>query len=292
MKINVLTNGTAVKGGVLLLGGFDGLHVGHRRLLSHAKTYSLPVGVMTIVGGKGGEGLFTMQERVEVFREAGVDFVFELDFQAIKGLSPTEFLSLLEKELAPAAYVAGEDFRFGKNAEGSVETLKQCHQVRVDILPLFEIDGEKVSATLIKRWVESGELSAVNALLGQEFFLTGVVQKDRQVGRTIGFPTANIAYPLEKCALKEGVYETRVEVDGVSYKAITNFGARPTFQNDAVWTESYLDGFSGDLYGRTLTVKFVRYLRAVTKFAGVDELTKQLQADLENIRGSNGCGNV
>ena len=284
MKINVLTNIAAVKGGVILLGGFDGLHVGHRQLLSRAKTYGLPVGVMTIIGGKCGEGLFTMQERADVFAQAGVDFVFELDFQKIKELSPAQFLSLLEEELAPAAYIAGEDFRFGKNAVGNAQTLKECHHVRVEILPLLEKDGEKVSATLVKRLIEAGDILAANALLGQEFFVKGEVQKDRQVGRTIGFPTANIAYPAGKCALKNGVYETRVEVDGVLYKAITNYGARPTFQDGAVWTESYLDGFSGDLYGRTLTVKFVRYLRGVKQFGSVDELCEQLQADVKKIR--------
>lgn len=292
MNINVLTKGTAVKGGVILLGGFDGLHVGHRQLLTRVKTYGLPVGVITILGGKGGEGLFTMEERADIFLQAGVDFVVELNFQTIKELSPAEFLAILAEELAPAAYVAGEDFRFGKNAAGDVETLKKCHHVRVEILPLLEISGEKVSATLVKRCVETGDVETANALLGQEFFVKGVVQRDRQVGRTIGFPTANIAYPAGKCALKNGVYETRIEVDGVSYRAITNYGARPTFQDCAIWTESYLDGFSGDLYGRTLTVKFVRYLRGVTKFDSVDELKQQLQTDLDSIRGSNGCGNV
>lgn len=284
MKTIALTKGSAATGGVILLGGFDGLHVGHRRLLACAKSYGLPVGLMTIIGGKGGDGLFTGEERLEIFREAGVDFVFELCFEEIKELTPEEFLALLQEQFAPVALVAGEDFRFGKNAAGGIETLKSCHQVRVEIVPLVEIGGEKVSATLIKRLLKAGEIEAVNELLGQKFFLTGRVQKDRQVGRTIGFPTANIAYPAGKCALKQGVYETSVEVDGKVYRAITNYGARPTFHNDVVWTESYLDGFSGELYGRELTVKFVRYLRDVKQFSSVDELCEQLQADVQRIR--------
>ena len=286
IKTTVLTNGCSVKGGVLLLGGFDGLHVGHRLLLSHAKTHSLPVGVMTIVGGKGNEGLFTPQERESIFRVSGVDFIFELSFSAIKGLSPLQFLATLEREFSPAVLVAGEDFRFGKNAAGDVETLKTSTHVRVEIFPLVKIDGEKVSTTLLKRLLKDGKIVALNTLLGQEFFVTGTVQKDRQVGRRIGFPTANIAYPTHKCALKTGVYETRVTVDGSEYKAITNYGARPTFQNDEVWTESYLDGFSGDLYGRELTVKFVRYLREVQTFDGAESLREQLQKDVERVRNN------
>lgn len=286
MKTTVLTNGCSALGGVLLLGGFDGLHVGHRRLLSRAKEYGLPVGLMTIVGGKGGEGLFTAKEREQIFRAAGVDFVFELVFAEIRELSPVQFLEMLNREFAPVAFVAGEDFRFGKNAAGSVDTLKTSTQVRVEILPLVETNGEKVSTTLLKRLLKEGEIQMANALLGQEFFLTGVVQKDRQVGRTIGFPTANIAYPTAKCALRKGVYETRVEVDGKCYQAITNYGARPTFHNDEVWTESYLDGFSGDLYGRELTVRFVRKLRDVQAFEGVEQLRVQLQKDIERVRNN------
>jgi hypothetical protein len=181
IKTTVLTNGCSVKGGVLLLGGFDGLHVGHRLLLSHAKTHSLPVGVMTIVGGKGNEGLFTPQERESIFRASGVDFIFELSFSSIKELSPLQFLATLEREFSPAVLVAGEDFRFGKNAAGDVETLKTSTHVRVEILPLVKIDGEKVSTTLLKRLLKDGKIVALNTLLGQEFFVTELDTREGMV---------------------------------------------------------------------------------------------------------------
>ena len=273
-----------MQGSAMLLGGFDGLHLGHRRLLSCAKQSGLPVGLMTIVGGKAQENIFTFEEREAIFRESGADFVFELPFTEIKDLSAEAFLQKLMTEFNPNLFVCGEDFRFGKGAVGTPEIIKQATQVRVEILPLIEMYGEKISSRAIKTLLQKGEIQKANTLLGQNFFLVGEVVKDRQVGRTLGFPTANILYPKEKFPIKQGVYETCVCVDGKEYKGITNYGARPTFDNAQVLTETYLDYFEGDLYGKTLRVEFVRYLRAVQKFDGIDELKAQLQEDIRRVR--------
>ncbi len=267
----------------MLLGGFDGLHLGHRQLLSRAKASGLPVGVMTIFSGKEG-AIFTAKEREDIFLRAGVDFVFALPFGEIAGKSPKEFLALLEENFSPKKYVCGEDFRFGKNAEGTPLTIKEGGQVCVEVLPLLQMDGEKVSSRTVKKYLASGEVLKANALLGEAFFLLGEVKKDRQIGRTIGFPTANIPYPEEKFPLKQGVYETRVCVDGKYYKGITNFGARPTFNDGAVVTETHLDGFEGDLYGRELKIEFLRYLRDVVRFDSVDGLKEQLTKDIRRVR--------
>ena len=269
---------------VMLLGGFDGMHVGHRQLLSVAKKKNLPVGVMSIVGGKGEKNLFTFEEREKILRACGVDFVFELPFLEIKDLSAEDFLRILRKEFSPKVFVCGEDFRFGAGALGTAQTLKEKAWIDVEILPLVKMDGEKISSRWIKEVLRNGEIEKANRALGENFFLTGVVQADRKVGRTLGFPTANIAYPQEKFPLKIGVYETRVVVDGVAYKGITNYGARPTFSDEKVWTESYLDGFDGDLYGRELTVEFVRFLREIKKFDSVEDLKKQLTEDIRRVR--------
>ncbi len=273
-----------VQGGAMLLGGFDGLHIGHRRLLACAKESGLPVGLMTIVGGKEEENLFTFTEREEIFRLAGADFVFELPFEEIKGLSPQAFLGLLEKEFSPKLLVCGEDFRFGAKAAGTPKIIKESTQVRVEVLPLVEIEGEKVASTTIKQLLEKGQVEEAKELLDHNFFLIGKVYEDRKVGRTIGFPTANIRYPQGKFPLKIGVYETRVRVDGCTYKGITNYGARPTFAENTVVTETYLDGFSGDLYGKELKVEFVRYLRDIVKFNSADELKAQLTKDIERVK--------
>ena len=271
------------EGATLLLGGFDGLHLGHRQLLRCAKEHTYPVGVMTIFGGKG-ECIFTQEERELVFKKAGVDFAFELSFSKIKDLSPQEFLSYLQAEFSPKVLLCGEDFRFGAGAQGDPATLKSIDGVSAKVLPLLEKDGKKVSSYEIKNCLASGDIPQANALLGERFFLIGEVIKDRQVGRALGFPTANIFYPKDKFPLKKGVYETRVTVEGKQYKAITNYGTRPTFEDDTLLTESYLDGYNGDLYGKRLQVEFLRYLRGVEKFDNAEALKAQLQEDIRRVR--------
>ena len=271
-------------GCVMLLGGFDGLHAGHKTLVSRAKEYGRIIGAMTIVGGKSGNSLFTQEERRTVFKNAGVDFLFELPFSEIKGISPAEFAELLEEKFAPCAFVCGDDFRFGYQAQGTPETLASATQVRVETVELLKMDGEKISSTAIKNYLANGETEKANALLGEEFFLLGQVYKDRQVGRTINFPTANIRYPEDKFPIKKGVYETRVCVDGKEYKGITNYGVRPTFDNTDTLTETYLDGFDGDLYNKTLQVRFVRYLRGIRKFESAESLKAQLTEDIRRVR--------
>lgn len=268
---------------VMLLGGFDGLHVGHRQLLTRAKEFALPVGVMTIVGGKG-LPLFTTEERETVFSSLGVDFAFELPFDEIKELSPQAFVGLLKENFNAQAFVCGDDFRFGKNAEGTPETLKTCGQVRVEVENLISVDGEKVSSKTVKTLLEIGDIKKANTLLGEQFFLIGEVEKDRQVGRTLGFPTANVRYPSGKFSIKKGVYAGEAELDGVLYKGIINYGARPTFQNGEVWTETYFDGFDGNLYGKRLKIRFAKFLREIEKFESVEALKAQLARDIRSIR--------
>lgn len=284
LKTVWLTENTDITNGcAMLLGGFDGLHIGHRQLLACAKESGFPVGLMTIVGGKTDGSLFTFAERESIFKNSGADFVFELPFEEIKDLSPEEFLRKLIAEFNPKLFVCGEDFRFGKGAVGTPEAIKQATRVRVEVLPLVEKEGEKVSSRTIKGLLASGDVECANALLGEPFFLVGKVEKDRQVGRTIGFPTANICYPSEKFPLKLGVYETHALVDGKEYKGITNYGARPTFDNEKVLTETYFDGFDGDLYGKTLEIRFTRYLRDIEKFESVETLKQQLQKDIHRV---------
>lgn len=283
LKILRLTNKKMTDGTAMLLGGFDGLHLGHRQLLSRAQQSKLPVGIMTIIGGKD-DGVFTLAEREEIFRLVGFDFIVAFEFSKIKELSPKEFLSLLEKECNPKLYVCGDDFRFGKNAQGTAETLKQTVQLRVEVEKLLSVNGEKISTSTVKKLLSEGRVEQANALLCEEFFLLGEVYKDRGVGKTMQFPTANILYPKGKFPIKKGVYETFVTVDGKGYKGITNFGARPTFDDSTVVTETYLDGFSGDLYGKTLKIIFKRFLRETVKFTDVEALRKQLRTDIRRVR--------
>lgn len=287
MKVKSLTGQTAdnyiKKPCVLLVGGFDGLHLGHETLLKEAKRRGLPIGVMSITGGKG-QPLFTPAEREEIFQKAGVDFCFFLAFKQIKDICAEEFCDFLTDHFCVNEFFCGEDFKFGKNALGTPRLLKERTGVETAILPLLKRNGEKVSSTDIKRAIDERDIPLANGYLQEIFFVKGKVEKDRGVGKTLGFPTANISYPTDKYPLPYGVYQTQTAVDGKVYQGITNYGARPTFANEKIVTETYLDGFSGDLYDKTLSVRFIRFLRETTAFSSVEELKTQLKKDIERVR--------
>ena len=268
----------------MLLGGFDGLHVGHKKLLARAKTYGLPIGIMTIYGERRGAPLFTLVERREIFKTQGFAFVCETEFAQIKDVPADTFARLLQEKYNVKAFVCGDDFRFGKGASGTPETLQGVTDAEVCVEEILSLHGEKISSSAVKNSLAGGDVERAETLLGERFFLLGEVKQDRKVGRTLGFPTANIEYPTGKYALKVGVYETRVQYDGIIYKGITNYGARPTFDDGQVWTETYLDGFSGDLYGKVLKVEFARYLRDVQRFDSADALKTQLAKDIRRVK--------
>ena len=268
---------------VILLGGFDGVHCGHARLFARAKTYGLPIGIMTILGGKEGS-LYSLKEREEIFQKRGADFVLSADFSQIKNLSPEEFICLITSRFPVKRFVCGRDFRFGYGAAGTPSDIEKICGVGVDVEDLLEIEGEKVSTRNVKKLLALGKVEKAKEYLGEGYFVAGRVEKGRKVGRLLGFPTANVEYPKDKYLIKSGVYETRVVVCGTEYKGITNFGARPTFEDGQVWLETYLDGFSGNLYGQEIKIEFVRFLREVERFDSPEKLKAQLECDLRRIR--------
>lgn len=267
---------------VILLGGFDGLHLGHRQLVARARTFGLPIGIMTIEDCKSTGNLFTVSEREEIFKSAGVDFVLEMPFLNIKDLSPEEFINLLKKDRTVKAFVCGTDFRFGAGAKGTPETILGLGEKAIVEELLFE-NGEKIGASLIKSLLANGEVAQAKKLLVHAFFLEGQVQEDRKIGRTIGFPTANIRYPKGKFPIKSGVYETSAIIDGISYKGITNYGARPTFLDREIWTETHFISYTGDLYGKKIKIEFERFLREIKKFDSAEELKSQLIKDVRSV---------
>lgn len=267
---------------VILLGGFDGLHLGHRQLVARAKTLGVPIGVMTIADCKKAGDLFTVSEREEIFKSAGVDFALEMDFSKIKGLSPKEFIALLKTGRTVKAFVCGTDFKFGAGAKGDFSTIRALGE-EVFVEKLLYENGEKVGVSLIKTLLANGEAEQVKSLLGHSFFLEGEVEEDRKVGRTIGFPTANIRYPKGKFPIKIGVYETSAVIDGKRYKAITNYGARPTFLDGEIWTETHFISYTGDLYGKKIKVEFERWLRDIKQFSNAEQLKQQLIKDVRRV---------
>ena len=174
LKTIFLRDNCNTQGCVLVLGGFDGVHIGHRRLIAHAKEQGVSVGVMTIVGGKGA-ALFMLEERLHIFKNCGVDFVIPFEFSEIRDKSAEEFLGELEKEFSPTLYVCGCDFRFGKDAKGDADTIKEVSKVPVVKEELVVSDGEKVATRHLKSLLEEGELSTMRNLMGDPYFIIGTV---------------------------------------------------------------------------------------------------------------------
>lgn len=282
----------------LVLGAFDGLHAGHRRLVSEAEKSGLPVALTTMFGGKGG-ALFTREERRETFARAGVGVVCEIDLGGeLRKMPAVEFVKWLFSRLNVRAVYCGEDFRFGKDALGTPELLKQCTDRPVFVCKTVKYFSEesgrarKFSTSACKAYLAAGDLPRLNACLrpcGLDFyacsyFIRGEVEHGRQVGRTYGFPTLNLSVREEKLLPPDGVYGGLCRTPAGDFPAIVNIGARPTFGVEERKIEAYLDGFSGDLYGAAVCVYPTRFLRPISKFSSADELKKQLGRDIMNLR--------
>ena len=268
----------------LVLGGFDGLHLGHRALLAAAKEQGLPVALTTMFGGKGKE-LFTKEERHFLFEQAGISYLLELNLtEEVMSLSAEEFLDSLFALVPVGNILCGEDFRFGKDAFGTPDLLKRLAPCPVSVLPIVKERGEKVSVSVCKHLLGEGQLSRLNALLGDGYFIGGTVEHGREVGRTYGFPTLNLSVPKEKLLPPDGVYGGLCRTPKGNFPTIVNIGARPTFGVEERKIEAYLDGFSGDLYGAEVAVYPMEFYRPIAKFPSAEALKSQLERDISRLR--------
>ena len=274
---------------LVVLGCFDAIHIGHAELLKKAKLQAkingLDLGVMMFSEGKGGRQVFTFDERLKFLEGYNTKFVLKIDYtEDFKSTAALDFLHNVEEHVNVKAYMSGKDFRFGAGAKGKSSTLKnyaEDEENGVWYMPVKDIavDGEKVSTTLIKQCIGNGEIQRANALLGREYFVSGEVCEGHGRGRSLGFPTANIVYPADKVLVKSGVYGVEAEIDGTVYKGVANCGPRPTFGEEAVILEVYFENLSEDLYGRTITVRFLNYIRGIKKFESAEELSAQISRD-------------
>lgn len=278
---------------VFLLGYFDAVHIGHRHLIKRAaaiaKKYNVKVAALTFSDAKNGAQVYVFSERAKILQQLEVDYLYVADFDdAFRNTDGEAFLETVARNCSVRAFVCGEDFRFGKDAKSDTVCMTEyCkeHGIRVEIMPLVLLNGQKVSATQAKKYLDEGNIIALNAMLGDRYFISGKVETEgRHVGSSLGFPTANIHPEKGKYPLARGVYAVSANIGGTDYRGIANFGPRPTFGDDRIVCETYLDGFSGNLYGKEITVRFDFRIRNIKKFSSADELKLQLTKDLEKIR--------
>lgn len=288
-----LNNGCAVA-----LGNFDGLHIGHLAVIDRTVALAgenLTAAVMLFdehsmkaVVGEAPPKLIVEEERAAIFKEKGIE-PFTVSFSRIKDYSPEEFVEkILINELDARIVVCGFNYRFGNNAKGDAKLLEEiCIEKNIKCVTINEVvkDGMPVSSTAIRSAVELGDIEKANAMLGRNFgYCAEVINGDKR-GRTWGFPTINQKLPEGFVIPRFGVYESIVTVDGQSYKGVTNIGSRPTVGTEKILSETNILLFDGDLYGKNVDVRLVRFIRNEQKFSSFDELIVQIKTDVNSVKG-------
>ena len=276
---------------IYALGFFDGVHLGHAALLrecrrlaeSHhcnAAAVTFSSHPDTLVFGKTPKLINTIEDRVRLLKDAGMDDVIVLPFDRRTQTMPwQEFLALLRESYGGAGLVCGHDFRFGSCGAGNAELLVsycQASHLAWAVVPEQKLGNITVSSTHIRRLLEAGKVEEANRFLGHPHILTGEVVSGRKLGRTLGIPTANLSLPEEAVKLPFGVYACKAQVDGKEYLAVTNIGNRPTVGGHRVTVEPWLLDFAGNLYGKSLTLSFHSFLRPERKFSSLDALKEEI----------------
>lgn len=292
---------------LLTVGVFDGVHLGHKHLISEllrqAGENGLLSGVVTfrqhpedlLSSKKQLPFLTDIKTRVRLLQNEGVDIIVPLSFtKDLARLDARRFIGLLRKHLKMRGMVIGSDFALGKGREGDTGTLRRLGKemdFSVTVVPPMEINGEVVSSTTIRKAMAEGNMEKVRMLTGRYFSLHGRVVTGAGRGEGLGFPTANLDVNSGQALPPDGVYAGLAHINGKIYQTMTNVGKDPTFGVSERTIEAYLLDYSGDLYGHELTVDFVARLRDEKKFKNVDELKKQVAEDVrqgKNILESTG----
>lgn len=287
---------------VIALGFFDGVHLGHAALLKRAGQRAKELRASsaaltfdqhpdTLVLGTQVPLLNSREDREWLLRERfGMDEVLTLHFdrQTMQMPWQTFVRGYLVETLGAVHVVCGHDFRFGARGEGNPDRLKAyCSELGIgcDVIERITLDAQTVSSTRIRELLAAGDLEQANRFLGHAHVLSGTVVPGKQLGRTIGIPTANLYAPEGVLLPRFGVYASKVDIDGTVYPAVTNVGIRPTIEDQTgITIEPWILDFDGDLYGKQIRVEFYRYLRGEARFEGLDALRAEIHRNAEQTR--------
>jgi riboflavin kinase/FMN adenylyltransferase len=275
---------------VVAVGTFDGVHLGHREVIAGADTVlTFDPHPMSVTAPDRAPMLLTSLDRkAELVQSLGVEEMVVVSFdQEFAEHSAEEFIDeVLVAGLCAARVQIGDNFGFGKRAQGRVANLLADDRFETRVMPLFEADGAPVSSSRIRALLEAGEVGEANRLLGAPYLFSAEVQHGERRGRELGYPTANLNPTVGYCTPGHGVYAGRAQLAGGEVKlAAINVGMRPMFDSElGELIEAYLLDFDGELYGQRLRVEFLERLRGEEKFESVDALKQQMAADVESTR--------
>ncbi|MGB3448134.1 MAG: bifunctional riboflavin kinase/FAD synthetase [Xanthobacteraceae bacterium] len=290
------------KGAVVAMGNFDGVHLGHRAVIAGATTVAKRLGrpALAITFEPHPRSFFSPHtpqfrltdesSKLRLLAGTGLDGAVVMTFDAERaGTSAQDFI---EKDLIGRLGISGisigYDFHFGKGRAGSPALLQNEAPrlgIEVHVQPHIDIDERPVSSTAIRMALAEGQIAEATAMLDGPWFITGEVIHGEKRGRDLGYPTANIRLDPH-CGLRHGIYAVRVGLDGRLHDGVASFGRRPTFDNGAPLLEIFLFDFKGDLYGKTLDVAFIAYIRDELKFDGIDALIRQMDDDSVKARAA------
>ncbi len=263
----------------IVIGFFDGVHLGHQKLLVDGITYGAHNTIITFDTNHNKERLIRSSQKIELLQKFDYDEIIVIKMTKDNySFSYQEFHEVLHK-LNVGKITVGKDFCYGAQALGNIDTLNKVFDVYVS--DFFEISGHKVSSTDIRKYLKSGDIEHANYLLGYNYTIRGRVVKGNQIGREINFPTANVI--TSGMVPKNGIYKTTTKINGIIYQSITNIGIRPTIDdNDQVSLETYIIDFNQTIYDQKIDVSFVRFIREEKKFETLDQLKAQIKKDIEN----------
>lgn len=287
---------------VFALGFFDGVHIGHQALLSECKRLAGRLGAISgvltfqnhpdgLVFGKNPGLINTIADRDRLLsRDFSMDTIVSLPFdRALMNMPWEDFYAMVRTHpgIACCGIVCGEDFVFGKGGKGTAAALKDaCDRDGIPcvIVPQRKLSGTVVSSTHIRKLMAAGDMGEMTRFLGHPHTLSGKVIPGKQLGRTLGIPTANIAYPEELMELRHGVYACTVTVDGVKFPAVTNVGSRPTVSGESTNVESWILDFHRDIYGKEIILRFHAFLRPEKRFDSLEDLQAEIIRNAEEAR--------
>ena len=290
------------KKSIILIGNFDGVHLGHQKLFDsakkHKKNKNLKIGVVTfdpipkMFFNKKLKNyrISNLNQKLSIFKKFKVDFVINKKFdKKFSKIKCNNFISeIIYKKLNPKIIFVSNNFRFGNKREGDVKLLKlleKKYNYKIINPPTLKKKNKTISSSLIRKLLADGKLNLANNYLNRNWSIEGVVKKGRSIGKKIGFPTCNI--DIENYVIaRPGVYAVKVNIlnSNKILKGIANLGYRPTFNQKKILLEVNIFNFSRNLYNKKLTVEFIKFIRSEKKFKGIDQLKKQIKLDLKSAK--------
>lgn len=279
------------------LGFFDGVHLGHKTLISTlvetAQKNNLKSALITFSSnpaeqfGQNIKYLTTNHEKELLLAPLKIDYLFELEFNKnLSSLSPLEYLNLLKTYLNPQHIITGFNHTFGKNKCGTPELLAEFapkYGFTYLQIPPIKLNNTIISSTKIRNELNSGNIELATAMLGHPYSISGTVKKGLQLGKSIGYPTANIEFPPQKANIPYGVYSVNINYNNQNFKGLMNYGTKPTINNSqSPVIEVHILNFNENIYNKQITINLIKWIREEQKFNSISELKHQIEKDLKN----------